>query len=157
MHGINSRERGGTSGDGQARIHKKARALLEDTNTYKPIPTDATNKLKNRLINILKKVKTGSEMDENTYKRMYPTGASAPKFYGLAKLHKKEVPLRPIVSSIGCVTYGVAKELSRILKPLVAKSLYHVINRKEFADEIRNTKLEEGECVTSFGVTAPFT
>ena len=63
---------------------------LEDTNTYRPIPTDPTNKLKNRLINILKKMKTESEMDENTYKRMYPTVTSAPKFYGLPKIHKRE-------------------------------------------------------------------
>ena len=102
---------------------KKARALLEDTNTYRPIPTDPTNKFKNRLINILKKMKTESEMDENTYKRMYPTGTSAHKFYWIPKINKKEVPLRPIVSSIGSVTYGVAEELSRILKPLTGKSI----------------------------------
>ena len=83
-------------------------------------------------------------MDENTYKRMYPTGASAPKFYGLPKIHKKDVPLRPIVSSIGSVTYGVAKELSGILKPLVDNSIYHFNNIKEFAEEIKNTRLEEG-------------
>ena len=88
-------------------------------------------------------------MDENTYRRVYPTGSSVPKFYGLPEIHKKDVPLRPIVSSIGSVTYGVAKELSRILKPLVGKSIYHVDNSKEFAEEIRNTRLEEGECITS--------
>ena len=72
-------------------------------------------------------------MDENTYRRMCHTGASAAKVYGLPKIHKKDVPLRPIVSSIGSVTYGVAKELSQILKPLVCKSIYHVNNSNEFA------------------------
>ena len=136
---------------------KKARALLEDTNAYRSIPSDLTTKLKNKLINILKKIKTEGNMDENTYRRIYPTGASAPKFYGLPKIHKKDVSLRPIVSNIGSVTYGVAKELSRILKPLVGKSIYHINNSKEFAEEIRNTRLEEGECITSFDVTALFT
>ena len=70
-------------------------------------------------------------MSENTYKIMYPTGVSTPKFYGLPKIHKKDVPLRPIVSSIGSVIYGVAKELARILKPLVSKSIKHVNNSKE--------------------------
>ena len=74
---------------------KEARALLEDTGTCRPIPTDPTTKLKNRLINILKKMKTESEMDDNTYKRVYHTGASAPKFYGLPKIHKEEVPQGP--------------------------------------------------------------
>ena len=36
---------------------RKARHLLEDTNTYRPIQSDPTNKLKNKLINILKKIK----------------------------------------------------------------------------------------------------
>ena len=108
---------------------------MEDTNTYRPIPTDPT-KPKNRLINIMKKMKTKSEIDENTYMRMYPTGASAPKFYGLPKIHKKEVPLRPIVSSIGFVTYGVAEEFPRILKFFVGKSIYCLNNSKKFVDEI---------------------
>ena len=109
---------------------QKARALLEDTNTYRPIPSDPTTKLKDKLINILKKIKTEGNMDENTYRRVYPTGSSAPKFYWLPKIHKKDVPLRPIVSSTDSVTYGVAKELSRILKPLVGKSIYHVNNSR---------------------------
>ena len=50
----------------------------------------------------------------------------------------------PIVSSIGSVTYEVAKELARIIKPLMGTSEHHVNNTKEFAYEIRKTKLEEG-------------
>ena len=96
-------------------------------------------------------------MEFNIYRRMYPTGASSPKFYGLPKIHKKDILLRPIVSSIGSVTYGVAKELARILKPLVDKFSHHVSNTKEIADEIRNTKLKETECITSYDVTALFT
>ena len=71
---------------------QKTRAILEDTNTYRPIPTDPTTKLKNRLMNILKKIKREVEMDANTYKRMYPTGASEPKFYGMPKTHKNMSP-----------------------------------------------------------------
>ena len=40
----------------------KARDLLDDTNTYRPIQSDPTNKLKNKLINILKKIKTDTGM-----------------------------------------------------------------------------------------------
>ena len=102
-------------------------------------------------------MKEERNIDENTYKKVYPTGASAPKFYGLTKIHKENVPLRPIVSSIGSVTYGVAKELSTILKPLVGNCSHHVNNSKEFAEEIRNIKLERGECLTSFDVTTLYT
>ena len=96
-------------------------------------------------------------MEETTYGRKYPTGASSPKFYGLPKTHKKDVPLRPIKSSLCSVTYGLSKELERILKPLVGETINYINHTKEFADEIKNSKLEEGQCITSYDVSALFT
>ena len=79
----------------------------------KPLPQPAyrepTNKIKPKLINILKRVKNQTGLDNNIYKAMYPTGCGDPKFYGLPKIHKPDTPLRAIVSSCGLVTYGVAK------------------------------------------------
>ena len=37
---------------------KKAKEILEDTNTYRVIHTDPTSRLKNKLINILRRIKT---------------------------------------------------------------------------------------------------
>ena len=136
---------------------QKAKDLLQDTSTYGTIKGDPTSKLKNRLISILKKIKAETGMQDNIYKKMYPTGASPPKFYGLPKIHKKNIPLRPIVSSIGSVSYGVAKELSKIIKPLMGCSIHHVHNSTQFAEEIKKTKIQQGECITSYDVTALFT
>ena len=69
---------------------RKARQLLDDTNTYRTIQSDPTNKLKNKLINMLRKIK--ASMQENIYRRMYPTEASSPKFYGLPKHTRKISP-----------------------------------------------------------------
>ena len=88
---------------------RKAKDLHQDSSTYRTIKGDPTSRLKNRLINILKKVKAESRMQDNTYKKRYPTGASHPKFYGLPKIHRKNIPLRPIVPSIGSVSYGWPK------------------------------------------------
>ena len=123
---------------------KKAKQLLQDTNTYKTIQADPTSKLKNGLITKLKKIKLDTRLDDTTYRRMYPTGAVIPKFYGLPKVHKENIPLRPIVSSIGSVSYGVAKEIARIIKPLVGSTEHHVNNSMEFTEEIKKMKLEEG-------------
>ena len=43
---------------------------------------------------------------------------------------------------------GWKKELVRVLKPLAGTSIHHVNNTKEFAEQIRNTKLEGQECIT---------
>ena len=119
---------------------KKAEELLYQ-NTYKTISNDPTNKYKNKLINLLKTIMAEGGISDAVYKRLYPTGAGAPTFYGLPKIHKEGMPLRPIVSSIGATTYDTSKELARILKPLVGKSLYKVQNSKDFMQQIQGIKL----------------
>ena len=136
---------------------KKAKEVLEDTNTYKAIQADPTSKLKNKLISILRRVKNATGLQDNIYRKMYPTGASPPRFYGLPKIHKNNIPLRPIVSSIGSVTYGLAKVLADIIKPLMGCSEHHVQNSHMFAEEIKGMKLERGECITSYDVVSLFT
>ena len=108
---------------------KKAEDLLNQP-TYRPINSDPTVRLKNKLITLLKSFKAEGRVKEEVYKRLYPTGAGSSKFYGLPKIHKVGIPLRPIVSSIGTVTYETSKELARILKPLVGKSPHHVQKHK---------------------------
>ena len=88
---------------------------------------------------------------------MYSTDCVPPKFYGLPKIHKPDTPLRPIVSSCGSVTYGVAKELAKILKPLVGKSPHHITSTQDFVEQAKHIKLEPGECLSSYDVSALFT
>ena len=109
------------------------------------------------MINIIRRIKTEYRIEDTTYRRMTPTGASSPKLYGLPKIHKKNNPLRPIVSSRGSVTYGVAEELARILKPLTGNTIHHVINCNDFADDIKKNKLDREDCIISYDVSALFT
>ena len=88
---------------------------------------------------------------------LYPTGAGSPKFYGLPKIHKEGMPLRPIVSCIGAVTYATSKELSRILKPLVGRSPYHIQNTQDFIQQSEGIQLQPNQCMVSFDVKALFT
>ena len=85
---------------------------------------------------------------------MYPTGAGSPKFYRLPKIHKPGIPLRPIVSSRGTVTYITAKELAKILKPL---SSHHVLNTRDFVQQLKGIRLQQDECIISYEVKALFT
>ena len=64
--------------------NKKAEELL-NTNTYKKIPEDPTNKQKNRLISILKNIKAEGGLNEEAYRKLYPTGAVSPKILWVAK------------------------------------------------------------------------
>ena len=57
-------------------------------------------------------------MSESTYKKIYPTGAGIPKVYGLPKIHKAGIPLRPIVSSRGVIFLQHSKGTGQDLKTI---------------------------------------
>ena len=61
------------------------------------------------------------------------------------------------MSSCGSVTYGVAKELAKILKPLVGKSPHHITSTQDFVEQAKQIKFEPGECLSSYDVSALFT
>ena len=135
---------------------KKAEDLLNQ-NTYRALTSDPTMRLKNKMINLLKTIRSKGGLSEEMYRRLYPTGAGSPKFYGLPKIHKPGMPIRPIVSSIGGVTYQTYKEVARNLKPLVGKSEHHVKNTQDFIESIKGIHLSEDQCMVSYDVKALFT
>ena len=69
----------------------------------------------------------------------------SPRYYGLPKIHKAGTPLRPIISSNGTATYNTAKELARILKPLVGSSNHYVQNTRDFIEQIKDVRLRDGD------------
>ena len=126
---------------------KKSEDLLKQ-NTYRDLATDPTNKYKNTLINLLKTIKAEGAINNITYKRLYPTGAGSPKYYGLPKIHKAGVPLSPIISSWSSATYETAKELAKILKPLVGRSptMYKTTRTSETASKTSRFNLMSAPC-----------
>ncbi|XP_071476499.1 uncharacterized protein [Diadema antillarum] len=137
----------------------KCHKLLEDDKTYKKIgynPTNGYRKTVHALVNKLHK--EGGISDEQKRLLTPPTEPAVPAFYGLPKVHKLEpIPVRPIVSSIDSVTYGLAKHVAKILGPLVGTSLHHVKNTQDFVDKISQIALEDDETIVSYDVSALFT
>ena len=67
------------------------------------------------------------------------------------------MPLRPIVSNIGTITYQTSKEVASILKSLVGRSPHHVKNTQDFIDQIKGIHLGKDQCMMSYDVKALFT
>ena len=76
--------------DRQVYINKSNNLLAQPA--YRAIPRNSTNKIKAKLITILRKVTNQTGLDNNTYKYMYPMGCRVPKFYGLPMIHKPDTP-----------------------------------------------------------------
>ena len=135
----------------------KVKTLLDDTNTYEKLTSDPTRSIKNKLIQILKDWRREGRIPDSLYSQLYPTAENIPKFYGLPKIHKKDAPLRPIVSSIGSVMYNTAKFLAKILRPLVGLNDHHIVNSKDFINKVADLEVPPGQKLVSYDFSALFT
>ena len=105
---------------------------------------------------LLKYTAGGSRTDRSEYLRLYPSDPLPPLFYGLPKVHKPDVPLRPIVSTIGSVTYDIAKHIASILAPMVGNTESHVKDSNDFVQFTRSLNLTDDETMVSFDVKSLF-
>ena len=51
----------------------------------------------------------------------------------------------------------MAKKLAKILKPLVGKSPHHINSTQDFVEQVKHITLAQGECLSSYDVSALFT
>ena len=57
---------------------------------------DNINKVEDEIIKVLKSLFCTQEINEDFYNLIKPVGSITPWMYGLLKIYKKNVPLRPI-------------------------------------------------------------
>ena len=58
-------------------------------------------------------------ISEQVYEAIRPTGSQRPCMYGLPKIHKKDVPLRPILPMTESAQHQIAKWLTSLLQPVL--------------------------------------
>ena len=61
-----------------------------------------------RVTNILKNLFQEGKLDQALYEWMRPKGSQPARLYGLAKVHKKNIPVRPVLSMPGSAYHEVA-------------------------------------------------
>ncbi|KAH6942785.1 hypothetical protein HPB50_010541 [Hyalomma asiaticum] len=81
---------------------------------------------------------------------------SAPGFYGLPKIHKPGVPLRPIVDFTSPLR-ALSSFLHKTLAPLVGNAPTYVKNSSHFVQLLSPVSVCEDECLVSFDVVSLFT
>ena len=125
--------------------------------TYSRLKRDPTRKFERRVQQSLKALTDRGELGPDSYRRLNPSHTHPPYLYGLPKIHKPDVPLRPIVSTVGSPTYALAKHLAKIISPLAGKTSSHVRNSAHFAELIKGLSLTDRDIMVSFDVSSLFT
>jgi len=106
----------------------------------------------NRFVDNL--LKCGVISDEEK-SRLRVSGSKPGIMYGLPKIHKRGVPLRPILSTIGTCNYDMSKFLVSLLSP-ICDSEYSVKDSFSFAREISQFS-NSNYVMASFDVSSLFT
>jgi len=95
-------------------------------------------------------------MSDEVYRRVLPCGSRAGVLYGLAKIHKANVPLRPIISAVQTYNYKLAKYLDEILKPKVNQA-YMLVDTFDFVNKVSTLDHVKDKYLVSFDVESLFT
>ena len=116
----------------RAEYDRKMQAMLDDERTYRKLKKDPAA-LERKMNALLLSLNRKGRIPDKLYDTLRSTAGRNPQLYGLPKIHKPDVPLRPIVSFVQSPTYHLSKHLSD-LSPLVGKSASAVRNTKDFVD-----------------------
>lgn len=134
----------------------KMKAILSDMCTYKRLTKDPTSILQNKNNNLVEKLFQTNIINITEKNKLTTKIATAPRIYGLPKIHKEGTPLRPICSSINSPSYGLCKFIIDILKNLTKSSSYNVKDAVEFKSKINNVFIGQDEILISFDVISLF-
>ena len=119
------------------------------------IKRDPTPALQRKLNNKLFTLKKTDKIDFRRYNRLKYSVSQPTKLYGLPKLHKPNIPMRPIVSFCGSPTYQLSKYLTNVLKPLTDESRHKLQSTENFIDAIKTVQIPDDHKL-SFDVKSLF-
>ncbi|XP_077508404.1 uncharacterized protein LOC144119728 [Amblyomma americanum] len=137
---------------------KKMMELLQDKSTYIALKKDPTLKVERELQKHLAYVFLFVPPQHKAlYYRLLCHNGSAPVLYGLPKIHKEGVPMRPIVDFTRSPLCQLLGYLHRVFAPLVGKGPTLIRNSFDFTEKVRDVVVEYDDIIVSFDVTSLFT
>ena len=131
-------------------------STLIENGPYQLLNKDPTDRLTRKLSEKLLTLKRSGYLTEAVYNKIRPRHKQPPRIYGLPKIHKADVLLRPIVSCVNTFAYDLSA-YSAILSPLTGKSEYTVTNSAHFVSTVSNETILDNEIMVSFDVESLFT
>lgn len=131
----------------------KMKTIVESS-SYKIIQRNPTSKLTTKQNLLVKKLEESKIIDVKKAKMMCRHNFSIPKIYALPKIHKSEIPLRPI----NAYTDSVGSPLAKLLIPIFTSlnNKYNIKNSFELKEKLEHITINEDEIIISLDVISLF-
>ena len=107
----------------------------------------------NRFLTSLKKNNT---ITPEQYRSLHSAGKAVGIMYGLPKVHKNNLPLRPILTAFNTTSYKLAKYLVTLLEPLTTNQ-YTLPNSYSFCQYLQSLSTSQPLHMASYDITSLFT
>ena len=131
---------------------------LLDENFYQKIPNDITNKISERIADQLTKMRSLNLITEKNFDYLNITEPKEARFYLLPKIHKKDIPGRPICSSINHPTSNISKFVDEHIKKYVPKTKSYVRDTQHFISRLKQLgKIPDGAQLVTLDVSSLYT
>ena len=101
----------------------------------------------------LKELLDQNKIGQILYEKMSPKGSKT--FYALAKVHKENTPVHPVLSMPGSAYYGVAKQVAFWLSHIPQCKINS--STKSVCDSLKDIKLDENHELISLDVSSLYT
>ena len=106
---------------------------LADSSTYKELNSDPTQAIRNDVLSTLDYLYNIHQIDDVTRHHLTPPKpARILLLYGLPKVHKPNIPLRPIVSACDSPTDQLSNYVTHFIQPLVETLPSYIRDSKHF-------------------------
>ena len=118
-----------------------------------------TSRIEKRVNDTLKSLVNRGKINDQLHQalRISINSTRPPLFYGAAKTHKEDCPIRPIVSAVGSTTYNISKYVSGILTPYVRDAPSYIANTADLLQKVKTVSIEDDELLVSFDVKSLYT
>ena len=116
---------------------------------------DAILKEEERINKTLADLRKNNKISESLFDKVKSTGGQPPRLYGLAKVHKASIPLRPVLSMPGSPYYSLANQVEQWISVLPESQIN--CSTKRVSEVSSQTQLDPDEVMISFDVTALYT
>jgi hypothetical protein len=120
-------------------LYKKLVETHLNCNHYEPLTSDPTKTTINNIQKLLEKLTTTNEITKKLANKLQPP--DTPRiglFYGLPKLHKPNLTIRPIISNINHPTSNISRWLHQIMLPIATNAKSYINNSYNLINDLKN-------------------
>ena len=122
---------------------------LRDERFYKKLENDKTESIQKDIVHVLEQMIDEEKLPKKA-KSLIVRAPRCAAFYLLPKIHKENIPGRPVVSNISCPTYHISKFLSSQLKPIVRSCPGYIKDTTHLLQKIEDLNVNGREFKTLF-------